>query len=57
VAAIMHTAYIALGANLAEPARQVEAALARLQAEPDVRLIARSRLYRSVPMGPPGQDD
>lgn len=53
----MRTAYIALGANLEEPARQIEAAIERLKAEADVRLIARSRLYRSAPVGPAGQGD
>lgn len=53
----MSVAYIALGANLAEPARQVEWALRELQACEEIRLLARSRLYRSRPIGPPGQDD
>lgn len=53
----MRTAYIALGANLAEPARQIEAALERLRTAADIHLGARSRLYRSAPVGPAGQDD
>jgi 2-amino-4-hydroxy-6-hydroxymethyldihydropteridine diphosphokinase len=50
--------YIALGANLSDPVIQVENALARLRDDNDgVRLLARSQLYRSAPIGPAGQDD
>jgi 2-amino-4-hydroxy-6-hydroxymethyldihydropteridine diphosphokinase len=50
-------AYIGLGSNLCDPVRQVQAALVALTGLPDSRLVARSRLYRSAPMGPPGQPD
>ncbi|HXH03734.1 MAG TPA: 2-amino-4-hydroxy-6-hydroxymethyldihydropteridine diphosphokinase [Candidatus Competibacteraceae bacterium] len=51
-------AYIGLGANLEAPRRQVEAALEELAALPDSRLLARSPLYRSTPLGgPEGQPD
>lgn len=50
-------AYIALGANLGDPAGQVRAALAALVAADGVKLIAQSSLYRTAPMGLPGQGD
>ena len=45
-------AYIGLGSNLDDPAAQLETALQELRALPDSRLIARSRFYRSAPLGP-----
>jgi 2-amino-4-hydroxy-6-hydroxymethyldihydropteridine diphosphokinase len=45
-------AYVALGSNLDEPAFQVRAALAKLAGLPDTRLVARSRLWRTPPLGP-----
>ena len=50
-------AYVALGSNLADPAAQVAAALGRLPGIPGTRLIARSRLWASRPMGPQDQPD
>lgn len=50
-------AYVALGSNLSEPDRQVQAAFAALAALPGTRLIARSGLWRSRPMGPQDQPD
>ncbi len=50
-------AYLGLGANLGEPAVQLEKALMQIDALPGTRLLARSRLYRSDPVGPPGQPD
>ncbi len=50
-------AYVALGANLGEPLRQVEAAFDALAALPDTLLVARSRAWRSKPMGPADQPD
>ncbi len=50
-------AYVALGSNLSDPVRQVEAAFEALEALPDSRLIARSSLWRSRPMGPQDQPD
>jgi 2-amino-4-hydroxy-6-hydroxymethyldihydropteridine diphosphokinase len=50
-------AYVALGSNLDEPARQVEAAFGRLAAIPQTRLVLRSRLWRTRPMGPQDQPD
>lgn len=48
-------AYVALGSNLGNPRAEVEAAYQRLAALPVTRLEARSRLYRSRPMGPQDQ--
>ncbi len=50
-------AYVALGSNLAEPARQVEAAIAALAAIKDTCLVRRSGLWKSRPMGPQDQPD
>lgn len=50
-------AYVGLGANLGDPAAQIEAALAAIAALPGVVLVRRSSLYRSAPLGPPGQPD
>jgi len=51
------TAYIALGANLDDPAAQVRAGFAALAALPQTRLTARSALYRSAPVGYAEQPD
>lgn len=50
-------AYIALGANLGDPAAQVEAACGELARLPDTRLAARSALYLSKPAGYIDQPD
>ena len=50
-------ATIGLGANLNDPAAQVEYALAELDRLPDTRLIARSSLYASAPVGYVDQPD
>ena len=50
-------AYVALGSNLADPIRQVQAAFAALDGLPGSQLIARSGLWRSRPMGPQDQPD
>ncbi|MBV2134959.1 2-amino-4-hydroxy-6-hydroxymethyldihydropteridine diphosphokinase [Pseudomonas sp. MAP12] len=51
----MPRVYIGLGSNLAEPAQQLEAALAALGRLPRCRLVAQSSLYASDPLGPPDQ--
>jgi len=51
------TATIGLGANLNDPAAQVEYALAELGRLPATRLIARSSLYASAPVGYVDQPD
>lgn len=53
----MRRAWLGLGANLGDPVAQVERALLQIAALPETRLIARSSLYRSDPVGPPGQPD
>ena len=50
-------AYIGLGSNLDDPARQVRAALALLEDLPDSRVVATSALYSNPPMGPQDQPD
>jgi 2-amino-4-hydroxy-6-hydroxymethyldihydropteridine diphosphokinase len=50
-------AYIAIGSNLNDPGRQVLAAFERIALLPQTRLEARSRLYRTRPMGPQDQPD
>jgi 2-amino-4-hydroxy-6-hydroxymethyldihydropteridine diphosphokinase len=51
------TAYVGLGANLAEPREQVLDALAELDEIPETRVTGRSSLYRSAPIGNAGQPD
>ncbi|MBS1199644.1 MAG: 2-amino-4-hydroxy-6-hydroxymethyldihydropteridine diphosphokinase [Proteobacteria bacterium] len=50
-------AYVALGSNLGQPATQVRDALDRLASLSSTLLVARSRLWATPPMGPPGQPD
>jgi 2-amino-4-hydroxy-6-hydroxymethyldihydropteridine diphosphokinase len=50
-------AWIGLGSNLEDPLAQVSTALQELRLLPDTTLAARSSLYRSDPVGPPGQPD
>lgn len=57
MAAQTHTACVALGANIGDPARQVEAGFAALAMLPGTRLVARSSLYRSAPVGYADQPD
>ncbi|TLS17266.1 MAG: 2-amino-4-hydroxy-6-hydroxymethyldihydropteridine diphosphokinase [Betaproteobacteria bacterium] len=52
----MHRAFIALGANLEDPAAQVRAALADLTGSGDISLVAASSLYRTAPIGADGPD-
>jgi 2-amino-4-hydroxy-6-hydroxymethyldihydropteridine diphosphokinase len=50
-------ATIGLGANLNDPASQVEYALGELDRLPDTRLVAHSSLYASAPVGYVDQPD
>lgn len=50
-------ATVGLGANLNDPAAQVEYALAELDRLPATRLLARSSLYTSAPVGYVDQPD
>jgi 2-amino-4-hydroxy-6-hydroxymethyldihydropteridine diphosphokinase len=51
------TAYIGLGSNLDHPREQIRVAFDELAGLPDTRLVSRSRLYRSAPVGHPSQPD
>ncbi|MDY6942699.1 MAG: 2-amino-4-hydroxy-6-hydroxymethyldihydropteridine diphosphokinase [Pseudomonadota bacterium] len=50
-------AFIGLGSNLDDPLKQVRQAVVELNALPDCCVVARSRFYRTEPVGPPGQPD
>jgi 2-amino-4-hydroxy-6-hydroxymethyldihydropteridine diphosphokinase len=57
VTARTQAAYVALGSNLRDPARQVRSGLEALARLPDTRLVTRSSLYRTAPVGKPDQPD
>jgi len=46
-----HSAFIGLGSNLEDPRSQLQRAFAELAGLPGTRLVARSPLYRSAPLG------
>lgn len=50
-------AYVALGSNLDDPQAQVRRAFRALGELPATRLVLRSALYRSAPLGPVAQPD
>jgi 2-amino-4-hydroxy-6-hydroxymethyldihydropteridine diphosphokinase len=50
-------AYVAIGSNLADPQRQVERAFEALAGLPATKLVRRSGLWRSRPMGPQDQPE
>lgn len=50
-------AYVALGANLGDAVAAVQRAFDLLDALPATRLVARSGLYRTAPLGVQGQPD
>ena len=54
---LWYPAYIALGSNLDGPATQVESAFNALAQLSRCRLVARSRLYRTQPLGPQDQPE
>lgn len=54
---VWQPAYVGLGSNLADPQAQVLRAIERLGALDGVRLVLRSRLYGSRPLGPSDQPD
>ncbi|MDZ4201604.1 MAG: 2-amino-4-hydroxy-6-hydroxymethyldihydropteridine diphosphokinase [Gallionella sp.] len=54
---MLHTAFIGLGSNQDEPLDQLQRAFADLDVLPDTRLVARSSLYRSAPVGYLDQPD
>lgn len=51
----MERVYIGLGSNLAEPLRQLQAALAAIAELPHSQLLTTSSFYASDPLGPPDQ--
>lgn len=53
----MTRAFVAIGSNLDDPLAQARRAIEALKTLPESRLVAVSRLYRTPPMGPPGQPD
>ena len=53
----MSNAFIALGANLGDPAQQLKQALLHLSQSAHLNLINVSSLYHSKPMGPQDQPD
>lgn len=53
----MVTVYVALGANIGDPARTILAAFDALAGLPDCRLVATSPRYLSAPVGLAGQPD
>ena len=53
----MRSAFVGLGSNLEDPRRQVEQALAELARLPATKLMRRSSLYRSEPVGYISQPD
>jgi 2-amino-4-hydroxy-6-hydroxymethyldihydropteridine diphosphokinase len=53
----MPLAYVALGANLADPVVQIRGALEALAELPSSRLLRASSLYRTAPVGIHGQAD
>ncbi|MBU1776309.1 MAG: 2-amino-4-hydroxy-6-hydroxymethyldihydropteridine diphosphokinase, partial [Gammaproteobacteria bacterium] len=46
-----HMAFIGLGSNLSDPVAQVSHALDALDGLPQTRVLKRSSLYRSAPVG------
>lgn len=53
----MHSAYVALGANLDDPVARIKAALLALDGVPGVSLVQASSCYRTAPVGLAGQPD
>ena len=50
------TAFVALGANLGDPAQALREALQRLSETPGVRLVRASSVYRTAPIDSSGPD-
>ncbi len=55
--ALWRPAYVAIGSNLSRPPERVLEAFERLTALRATRLVARSRMYRTHPMGPQDQPE
>jgi 2-amino-4-hydroxy-6-hydroxymethyldihydropteridine diphosphokinase len=54
---VWRPAYVAIGSNLNEPRRRVDDAFERLAGLRETRLLLRSRVYVTRPMGPQDQPD
>lgn len=54
---MLERAFVGLGSNLDDPQRQLELAFDALSGIDGTRLVARSSLYRSRPVGPQDQPD
>ncbi len=52
-----HKVFVGLGSNLADPCAQVGQAIRELSALPQTRVVCRSSLYRSAPVGYLDQPD
>lgn len=57
MSALWVPAYVAIGANQGDPLASVRDAFARLATLPRSKLVARSRLYKSTPLGPQDQPE
>ena len=57
VSIMPHIAYVGLGSNLQDPHRQLQRAFVDLDGLPGTRVLSRSSLYRSAPLGCPVQAD
>ena len=55
MASLWRPAYVAIGSNLNQPHMRVNEAFERLATLPSTRLVLRSRLYETRPMGPQDQ--
>ena len=53
----MTLAYVGIGSNLEEPRQQVELAFGELAALPQTRLVKKSSLYRTAPVGHANQPE
>ena len=50
-------AYVAIGANLDDPVQRVTEAFTAVSRIREIKVVARSRLYRSAPLGPQDQPE
>jgi 2-amino-4-hydroxy-6-hydroxymethyldihydropteridine diphosphokinase len=57
MSAVWIPAYVAIGANLGDALATVQHAFTKLAELPKSRLVARSRLYRTAPLGPQDQPE
>ena len=53
----MNSVFLGLAANLNQPATQIRSAVAALQSNDNIEVVACSSLYGSKPMGPQDQPD